>query len=171
MLLLSESIWNGIACALGLWGCTGCIGWKCNPILEIMYWARGFYAAGIQSHAKAIARGIGLVLGYVLADLATTKYGHAWGCLPTSIMLLPTCFGLLEGVYWGTRSTECDSFNPNLSKPNMAATVGDVHCRGRFSSWTSTELVLIMVLYRVMGLLSIMWMEKWWLAAKLLSLL
>ena len=126
MLLLLESIWNGIACALELWGSTGCMGWNCNSIPEIMYWVRGFYASGIWSHAKAFAGGIGPILGYVLVDLATTKYGHAWGCLPTSITLLPMCFGLLEGVYWGTGSIECDSLNPNLSKPYMAATVGDV---------------------------------------------
>ena len=126
MLLLSKSIWNSIACALGLWGCIWCMGWKCNPIPEIMYWERRFYVASIRSHAKAIVGGIGPVLGYVLADLATMKYSNAWGCLPTSITLLPMCFGLLEGVYWGTGSIECDNLNPNLSKPDMTATVGDI---------------------------------------------
>ena len=77
MLLLSKRHLNGIACALRVWGCTGCMGWMCNQISKIMYRARGFYAAGIWSHAEAIARGIGFVLGYMLADLATGEHSHA----------------------------------------------------------------------------------------------
>ncbi|KAL0006371.1 hypothetical protein SO802_013932 [Lithocarpus litseifolius] len=64
-----------------------------------------------NSHAKAIAGGIGPVLGYVLVDLATTKYGHAWGCLPTSITLLLTCFGLLEGGTFSKLNFDGASFD------------------------------------------------------------
>ena len=42
-----------------------------------MYSASRFSAAGIRSHAEAIVGGMGFVLGYMLADLATAEHSHA----------------------------------------------------------------------------------------------
>ena len=123
MLLLSKSHWNDIACALGVWGCIGYVGWWWNHISKIWYWARWFYAAGIWSYAKAVVGGIGFIVGYLLTDLATVEHSLARGCLPTSITILPTCFRLFEGVCWSTGPSECASFNLSPYELGMAATI------------------------------------------------